>query len=105
VLVILNVQLVPIGFSIIEETEPVQSVIVPNPFSESTQLIIDKQLFGRSGTLDVLLKDVTGRMVRKIVNLPSSTVRIFKSELAAGMYFYEVTNGITVISKGKLVVE
>jgi hypothetical protein len=105
VLTTLDVQIVPVGFTGILEAGLLYSTVIPNPFSESAQLTIDQALFSRSNSVNVCLKDITGRVVRKITNVSSPQVRIFKNELSGGMYFYEVTDGTNVISEGKLVVE
>jgi hypothetical protein len=105
VLVILDVQLVPVWFTGIQETSVTHSAVVPNPFSESAQLVIDQMLFNRNSSMEISLKDITGREVRKITNILSPEVRIFRNELPGGMYFYEVTSGVNVISEGKLIIE
>lgn len=104
VLTTLDVQLVPINIGINELSTSSHVSVVPNPFSESTQLNIDEKLFSNH-VLTLSIKDVTGRVVRKVDEIKSSSVKIRREDLGSGMYFYEVSNKTEVVAKGKLVVE
>ncbi len=105
VLTTLNVQLVPLMTGIDESNLPGKVTVVPNPFSKSAELIIDEKVFSQFHSVNVLVKDVTGRLVRIIPDVHSSRVKISRDGLRSGMYFYEVNTEAGVFTKGKMVVE
>lgn len=100
----LNVQLVPLSTSI-EEPEGMATVtIFPNPFTDVAQLKIPREWFVRNPSLNVTLKDITGRVVKKMTGIFSSPVILSRENLAHGMYSIEVSNGSEVVANGKLIV-
>ena len=104
VITTLDVQLVPV-LTGIEEPENLSMVSVfPNPFSDVAQLIVPGEWFIRNPSLNVTLKDMTGRAVKKISGIVSSPILISRADLAQGMYSYEVTNNFEVVAYGKLIV-
>ena len=48
--------------------------------------------------------DVTGREALKIENIRGKTTAVPAGNLPAGMYFYRIMNGKTLIGAGKIIV-
>ncbi len=93
--------LVPIGIN--ENASSLTSVsVMPNPFSEQATLKLDNAQL-ENGTLE--LYDVLGNKVREIQNLSGSSFIIGREALPAGIYFYMISEGNTLITSGKLSVE
>jgi len=91
------------GFMSNTTQEAVQQIAVfyPNPFRNSITL----QLTNTALTnLDLQLYDVFGRMVYSTA-IASDEVLLNLSNLAAGCYFYTITNGDNSIQSGKLIAE
>ncbi len=105
VLTTLNVALSPPSIGIDQKNAEAMISISPNPFSESTLMNLDPQLFIRSSSLIFSLKDVTGRVVRKNMSITSPATKISRGELSAGTYFYELSNPEKIIAKGKMVIQ
>ncbi len=83
----------------IDKLQKAQTVLVyPNPMDQQVQF---KNLSGNAFHLRIT--DTTGRMVLDKSSL-SSTMQVDRSNLASGMYFYEVIETSKVIANGKLVV-
>ncbi len=101
----LSVQLVVEPSGIDEESSFTNSILVPNPFHESAELVIDPDIFRRNKFLQMKVKDVTGKVVRDLSHISSSKIKIYRNELGSGMYFYELMSGVKVVAKGKLVIE
>jgi len=105
VLTTLNAELVPDVTGIVEFYSSVHVSLAPNPLIGSAELNLDGRLFTQNHSVDFYLKDITGRVVKKISRIHSPVTKIFKDELKSGMYFYEVVSSGNSIAKGKLVVE
>lgn len=77
--------------------------IAPNPFNHSTSL----KLIGFEKSLyEFNLFDVRGNLVKNITEIqPSSTVKIEKTGLSKGMYFFQLKDKTKVLEYGKLMIE
>ena len=105
VITVVDAQLAQDYSAIVEQDEASAGCIFPNPFSESTQLIIAERFFNDNSPLRILIKDVTGRVVKKITGFKSSPVKISKDKLGNGLYFYEIRNDSGLIGQGKMIVQ
>ena len=105
VLTTVNTQLVRDFTSIEELNSTVPVSVFPDPFCESTQMAIDEKFFKGNQSLSVLIKDATGRLVKKISHVISSPVKIAREKLGNGMYFYELRNETDVVAKGKFIIQ
>ena len=83
---------------------PVQ--VYPNPFSSSTTIMIDKNLFAAEKQLSFYLYDVLGNVVSKTEPVSTADLSFNKNDLTNGIYFWKVFSGKgNEISKGKLVIQ
>ena len=81
-----------------------ESNIYPNPFHDNGILYINAEPGAR---FSFLIYDAAGRLVMRDDNIHSGNNMIHKEGLADGLYEYSVigSNGTTVVSHGKLVVQ
>jgi hypothetical protein len=74
-----------------------QLLIYPNPSTDGkVNVVFDEQ----NGSRDVMVSDVTGRIVRQYRNITNSSLQI--SNLETGMYTIHITNantGATIVEK------
>jgi choice-of-anchor B domain-containing protein len=105
ILTTLNAQLSPSSIGIDEMVMQSAVSVSPNPFSESAQFRVDAQLFNRYKSLQLLMKDVTGRTIRKNIAVTSPVFNIGRDHQPSGIYFYELKSGEKTIAKGKIVIE
>lgn len=77
--------------------------VYPNPFSTTTTFAIQVQQPVNDMQLSVY--DGTGRLVRQVNNINTSTVTIDREGLSGGLYFYQLTADQQLLTNGKLVIE
>jgi hypothetical protein len=75
--------------------------LFPNPFSASATL----QLLERPDNGTLSLFDVVGRKVKTLSAINNNVVTIERTDLKAGIYFYEIETGTGIAYKGKFIVE
>jgi choice-of-anchor B domain-containing protein len=97
---LLDANLVPDITGTVELGTFLNTSVFPNPFHEVAQMVIPHELFNHRQSINVILKDMTGREVKKITGINSSLIFISRENLADGLYFYEMTNDSVVVSKG-----
>lgn len=89
----------------IKEENILSSVnVYPNPFSVSTSVSIKSS--EDVSTLKIKIVDVTGREVNPKITLHKTSLEIFRSNLPAGFYFYEIIfgNRINEFYTGKFII-
>jgi hypothetical protein len=74
----------------------------PNPFTDFTILSVDNNL--QLINTEVVIFDMFGRKVMDKTGIDTHQIRIDRTNLRSGIYFYKFINDDTVISKGKLVI-
>jgi len=74
--------------------------IFPNPVNESATFLVDGWDFS-SGSLHLEILDMYGRTLKETL-LQDPHSKIGRSELAAGMYFYKISDGAKIVGAGKL---
>jgi hypothetical protein len=84
----------------IKDASPDAMRLYPNPASAFLTLEIDEQQYVQ-GT-SIFIYDLFGRVIKQVTATGSET-RIGCEDMSAGMYLYEVRNGNTITSKGKLI--
>ncbi|MGH1338205.1 MAG: DUF7619 domain-containing protein [Aureispira sp.] len=88
-----------IGTDVLEESIALK--IYPNPFTHSTTLEINGPTHE---VLEVVLYDVTGRIVDRVVG-QGNQVQINRKQLIKGLYFYELKGDGQRLATGKVVVK
>ena len=78
--------------------------IYPNPFSTSATLKINSG-FTLTGNEELIIYDLYGKEVRRIVNIKSREVKIERKFLPGGMYFYTLNSFNGILGRGKLLIE
>ena len=76
----------------IEELSQIQSVVFPNPFSESTTILFDKNL---NGEYDLLVSDIVGKIVKRVNDISGNKVGINKNEIGNGLFLTYLVNNKT----------
>lgn len=87
----------------VQEQEMTNGVLVySNPFTESATIVISPQALVRNPHL--LLFDTMGKVVY-YSQLKTRSTKLYRDNLAAGIYFYRVSDNGKVIGRGKIVIE
>src|ERR1043165_1352993 len=73
----------------------------PNPFSESTNIVVT----GLNEKFDFTLFDITGRREVLINSVENNRFMLSRDDLPAGVYFYKISTGKQQVAFGKLVVQ
>jgi uncharacterized repeat protein (TIGR01451 family) len=74
---------------------------IPNPFSD----YVTFRVSGFAGKYDFELIDITGKLISRVSDLSSGTLKYDRGSLAPGVYLYKITDRSHNESIGKLVVE
>jgi len=74
--------------------------IQPNPFSKKTTISFDNP---ENDKFTFRLIDQTGKLIKQMENIRGSSIELSRSNLPSGIYFVELSGGIT--SHGKLLIE
>ena len=53
----------------------------------------------------LILTDVTGKVVLHIENISTKEIKIDRNDLAAGLYFFKLIEGAVVIGNGKVIMK
>ncbi|MFT5778873.1 MAG: hypothetical protein ACI837_001830 [Crocinitomicaceae bacterium] len=89
-----------LGFDeVLEESEEV--VISPNPFRQSTELLLKTSSYFGS---DLLIFDAKGTLVMSIENIQSNSTLIDRGSLENGIYFYQLSFKNRAINSGKILI-
>src|SRR5690606_5724629 len=72
--------------------QQLHTVIFPNPFSESTTILFDKNL---NGEFDLLVYNIIGKEVKHINKITGNKVEISKNEIGKGLFLAYVINRTT----------
>jgi hypothetical protein len=81
--------------------EPVH--LYPNPFTESTTVLIDRSV--RLDNAELKVFDLAGREVMVIGGINSHEVQLNKDGLSTGAYLYRLLNKGSQVANGKLIVK
>ena len=73
----------------------------PNPFSESTNIVVN----GLNEKFDFTLFDVAGRREVLVNSIENNRFVLSRGDLPAGVYFYKISTGKQQVAFGKLVVQ
>lgn len=76
--------------------------VYPNPFSAQTTLRFDNP---NNATHHLTLSTLTGEIVRTIDNIHSSEVTIERSNLANGIYFFQLYSKSRRLASGKIIIQ
>ena len=76
--------------------------LIPNPFSEFTTLTFENPLHERN-LLKIFSTD--GQIIKQYENVTGNQLRIDRSKMINGIYFFQLMNDTKLIATGKLVVE
>jgi uncharacterized repeat protein (TIGR01451 family) len=85
----------------IKGDENISVTAMPNPFTQSTQIIVE----GINSAFDFELFDVTGKAIRKISSLNGNRFELNRETMSAGVYFYRITSTTMQRGYGRVVVE
>lgn len=104
--VITNTAMVTVGFPLITQIDSplgpdLQLRAYPNPFSESTVIQID----GAHGPLTLTVMDLSGRTVKHQTALNTDRFILDRNALSTGPYVFEVRDAVTVVGRGKIMVD
>ncbi len=80
--------------------EGVSVVAFPNPFSHSTNIIVE----GVKEKFDFSLFDAAGRLLKVIPSITSNRFEFRREEFSAGVYFYKILAGGQQVANGKLII-
>lgn len=88
--------------SITEETTELNTKIYPNPFTESTTILFDKNL---KGDYDVVVYNVLGKEVKRVNKVIGNQIPINKNEIGRGIFLTYLVNNTNRqrVFMGKLV--
>jgi Secretion system C-terminal sorting domain len=89
----------PTGINEIADNIKVE--VFPNPFDNVATILVD----GIAGPYDFDLVDITGRHVKKLLNLTSGRFELMRDNLAPGVYVYAIYQQNRTLCYGKLVIE
>jgi len=88
--------------SSISKVEELQELLIyPNPFSESTTILLPNLTKNKNLTI----YDQIGKVVLVIDNIANARLELSSDDLKSGMYFIIVRDKERIISKGKVIVE
>ncbi len=88
--------------NVVYEFEPESNVLVyPNPFSDFTMLQFTTSV--HNATLSVY--DILGNEIKRIENFSGKGIKISRSGMSSGMYFFKVFDHNITIGQGKIIVE
>ncbi len=82
--------------------QPFQIEAFPNPFIEKTSIRVNGE--NLKGTLDLILFDTQGKLLNTL-KTDTKVFEIHKKNLAAGMYYFRISQGDLLIGTGKLVIQ
>ncbi len=81
--------------------EKVSASSYPNPFSESTTIVVN----GMKGAFDFTINNVLGMKMNELKNVNTSQFNFKRNDLPAGIYFYSISVEGKNLANGKLVIE
>lgn len=76
----------------------------PNPVKNNATLNIPSE-YGSLQELVVYIYDVSGREVKKVINLDSYSLSIDATDLSSGLYIYRINNQGDILESNKFIVE
>lgn len=79
------------------------SVVYPNPFT-STAVLINKS-FQPSGSWEVLITDVLGRVVVHKNSISTASIPLEKGILSEGLYHYQLLTNDKIVDSGKFIIQ
>ncbi|MFH0865648.1 MAG: T9SS type A sorting domain-containing protein [Bacteroidota bacterium] len=82
-----------------EHSNVVNIQFTPNPFSNSAEIVSDKNF----NNAELKIFDVLGNIVKRIKNISGNTIYINRQGLSDGMYFYKLSEKDIVIASGKFI--
>ena len=78
--------------------------VYPNPFTDYTFFSISKNLI-KQEDLIITVFDLHGRAIRRISNITSNGYTFDRTNLASGIYFYQLSKKSQILFTGKLIVQ
>ncbi len=105
VLTVLNAQLVDSATAagILEKNKEEFVKVSSNPSTDQVSILISASLFQKSSSLALTITDESGKTIFDQGNISSQRITIQKKRIAAGIYFFTLTNGRELLGKGKLI--
>lgn len=85
----------------IEEDGFVNTAVYPNPVTDEAKLIVPEHVKLINAHLSIV--DVLGKEVKNVSNISSNTIKIDRTGMSNGIYFYKLYNSGKPISTGKIV--
>ncbi|MCH8902438.1 MAG: T9SS type A sorting domain-containing protein [Bacteroidetes bacterium] len=76
--------------------------IHPNPFTNSTSMFIPEQFISKTTYLSIF--DLYGREIKRLDNITSPVLTLYKENLKSGLYIYKLIGNGGLLSTGKLVI-
>lgn len=86
-----------------ENYSEVSVTVYPNPFSRSTNLVLNN-IKRKTSNVKLTIYDVTGREVRQQPVTDSRLINIERESLKSGMYFYDIATDGKTIARGKMII-
>ncbi len=87
----------------IENFYDLNSMVYPNPFSSSSNFVFDAPLLTVSY---LIIYNILGEKIKEIIILPGErSAVIFRDQLSAGMYFYELVDQVSRLAEGKFMID
>ncbi len=92
----------PTGILHVRATDNINVKVIPNPFSQSTNIVVE----GINGRFDFELYDITGKLQNRISSIETNQFHVTRDNLSAGVYLFKIsTTDKKKTGYGKLVVE
>jgi len=88
--------------SMLLSEDNIQVKIYPNPFTQNATLEVEGKTYKE---LQLTIYDVSGRVVLEKQATSNNKVEISRGNLEPGVYFYQLSGGVTLINTGKIVVQ
>lgn len=87
----------------IEENVWVNTVVYPNPVTDEATLIIPEHVKLTNAQLSIV--DVLGKEVANVSDISSNRIKVDRTGLSNGVYFYKLLNDNKIISSGKIMLK
>ena len=77
--------------------------LTPNPATESFTIRCPETKHFKNAALELF--DGSGRLTRRVVGLVGNMVHFRREDIPSGLYYYQISDGADILSKGKVILE